>query len=149
MKRVLTIFCLLFAGCHEQPKNFFCLQNGKCVTFWRTDDDICYVIPGTYLSDSKPPSVSYVQTNLSKSIDIIWQKNDNSIIVNLEDQRKQSIHQAPMGVKIVNYNSNKKYNDSLFLYFDGTYHRYKQNVEFMTINVLEQYAYGKDGKKIE
>ena len=130
-------------------KHFFCLENGHCVTMWRRRSGICYVIPGKYSGLECPPSSeSYITSPFTKGMDIIWQKNTNNIIVNLQDEKSQIIHESPTGIKIVSYNTNKRYNDSVFLYFDGSYYRYKKDVDRMGISILEEYAYGKDGKRI-
>ena len=88
-------------------------------------------------------------TPYTKGMDIIWQENTNNIIANLEDEKSQIIHNSATGVQIANYNFNKKYNDSVFLYLDKGYHRYKKNIDYLTLNIKEEYAYGKDGKRQE
>ena len=79
-------------------------------------------------------------------MDLIWQKDTDDIIVCLEDENKQVIHQSSNGIKLINYNSNKKHNDSVFTNFDEHYHRYKKDVKYININIKEEYATTSDGK---
>lgn len=153
-KKVLLVLLIPLAwyvisvliGCHDyrrDTRHFFCLEDGRCVTMWRTLNGVCYVIPGKYSGKEDPPvSESYVMSPFTKSMDIIWEKNTTDIIVYLEDDKKQIIHESLNGVKVFNYNLNKRYNDSVFFYFDGKYDRYKKDVDFMHIDIKEEYASG-------
>jgi hypothetical protein len=132
----------------RDSRHFYCLENGRCVTVWRTLSGICYVIPGKYSNSvCPPPSQSYITSTFTKGMDIIWEKNTDNIIVNLEDEKSQIIHESQNGIKIVNYNLNKKYNDSVFLYFDGNYNHFKKEVDFMDIDIKEEHANGNDTVK--
>ena len=104
---------------------------------------------GKYYGIVKPSSDSYIQTTNGVNLDVIWQKNSNDIIVNLEDDSISIIHNtSPKSTGIINYNSLKKYNDSLFTNFDGKYHRYKKNIDYISIFINEDYATDKNGKKL-
>lgn len=156
MKKVLLVLVafipitwyliITLIGCknyRRDSRHFFCLKSGHCVTMWRTLNGVCYIIPGRYTSSTCPPSSeSYIISPFKESLDIIWPKDSDNIIVSI-DEKSQVIHQSPNGIKIIDYNSNKKHNDSLFLCFDGNYERYKKDVDFMTIEIFEEYAYGK------
>ncbi len=131
-----------------EDRSFYYSKNGECVTVWRAYDGRCYVIPKKYKGILRPSSdESYIITPYINGMDIIWQ--DNAIIVNLEDDQSQVIHNCSTGVQIVNYNLNKRYNDSVLLYFDKGYYRYKKDIDYLTINIKEGYAYNKDGKRQE
>jgi len=124
----------------RDSRHFFCMGNGHCITMWRTRNGVCYIIPGKYSGLSQPTSESYITSPFTKSIDIIWPKSTDSIIVTLDDEKSQIIHEAPKGIKIISYNLNKKYNDSVFLYYDGRYNRYKKGVDFMSLDIKEEHA---------
>jgi hypothetical protein len=152
MKRILiSILLLSFLGAayyvfdklvwdvdySRDSRHFFCLENGHC-----------YIVLGKYIGLSRPVSQSYITSPFTKGMTVIWPKNTNNVIVDLEDENKQIIHNSPNGIKIINYKVNKKHNDSIFLYRDGTYDVYKDNVEFLNINILEEYASGQGGKRL-
>jgi hypothetical protein len=114
---------------------------------WRTVDRICYVIPGVYMGTmAPPPSQSYISSPFTKGLDIIYPRDTDGIIVMLEDEKSQSIHQSPDGVRLINYDSNKALYDSVYLYNDGTYNRYKNNVDFISLDILEEHANGRHGE---
>ncbi|AMR34234.1 hypothetical protein A0256_23670 [Mucilaginibacter sp. PAMC 26640] len=148
-KALLLLIILLFAAIvwRVEYRSFYYLKNGKCVTVWKAYDGLCYIIPRKYNGVLKPSAESYLVTPYTKGLDIIWQENSNNIIANLEDEKNQIIHNCPSGIQIANYNLNKRYNDSLYLYFDGEYYRYKKNVDYLTLNIKEEYAYDKKGKR--
>jgi hypothetical protein len=147
---MLLIWCavIFLIGCNDyrrDSRHFFCLPNGRCITMWRTIQGICYVIPGKYEGSICPPtSESYIVSPFTEGMDIIWEKGTNSIIVNLEDEKQQIIHELPNGIRIQSYNLNKTYNDSIFLYFDGKYERYKKIVEFISIDIKDEFANGSE-----
>jgi hypothetical protein len=80
-------------------------------------------------------------------LDIIWEANLNSIIVNADD-KSFTVNNFPKSIQIVRYDLNKKNNDSLFTYFDGKYNRYKRNVNYISLFIQENYAIDKDGRKL-
>ncbi len=127
--------------CNPSSRRFFCLEDGHCATTWEMDNGVTYVIPGKYSESSCPPSSeSYITSPYNGVIDIIWQKDNNGIIVMLQDERKQIIHKSPKGIKIIDYNLDKKHNDSVFLYFDKNYRHYKNNVKFLSIDLGERHG---------
>jgi hypothetical protein len=128
----------------RDSRHFFCMGNGHCITMWRTRSGICYVIPGKYSGLSRPTSGSYITSPFTRSMDIIWPKNTDNIIVNLEDPKSQIIHKSPNGINIISYNVNKKYNDIVFLYYDGSYYRFKKSVDFMSLDIKEEHANSKN-----
>jgi hypothetical protein len=130
-----------------ESRKFFCLNNGKCITVWKTFNNVCYIIPGKYIGIFGPSSYSYIQTTNIHNFDIIWKSNSDSIIVNSDDSTF-IVNNFSKGVGIIKYSQNKKYNDSLFTYFDGNYHRYKKGISYISVFVKENYAVDFNGKKL-
>jgi len=56
MKRKLLFFALgitLLVTWFGESRKFFCLEDGNCVTVWKTFNG-CYIIPGKYYGIVKP-----------------------------------------------------------------------------------------------
>ncbi len=149
MKKLLLIFFALIIIAiiwYGESRKFFCLDNGKCVTVWKTFNNICYIIPGKYYGIMRPSTYSYIKTTNINNLDIIWKAHSDSIVVNSDDS-VFIVNNFSKGVKINKYNLNEKYNDSLFTYFDGKYNRYRKGINYISIFIQENYATDKDGKK--
>ena len=150
MKRVLlylTVIIVLTLIWYGESRKFFCLDKGRCVTVWKTYNDVCYIIPGKYYGLLKPSSANYIQTTNLSDVDIIWQRGSSGMIVSVDDNSK-IINQSSEQDKIVNYNIHKMYYDSLFTYFDGKYRRYNKGLDYMSIFIKENYATDKEGKHL-
>ncbi len=150
MKKILLISFTFFAVVaiwYGEARKFYCLGNGKCVTVWKTYNNVCYIIPGKYYGVMKPSRISHIQTMNITDLDIIWKSSPDSIIVNSDDTKllvKKFSHQ----IVICKYSSNQKYNDSLFTDFDGHYKRYKKDVDYISLFIQENYALDKKGNKL-
>lgn len=128
-------------------KSIYCLSDDKCVTVWKRTNGEVYIIFGEYKS-KKVPSDNYVKmTNVMFNyIDVIF-KQENKLLISLGD--KADVEQKFSNGLIELYKDNKAFNDSLYTYFDGRYRKYKENVDFISIDIKENYATDKTGKKIK
>lgn len=145
--KVLIYFFLfigLFLGWFALKRNFYCISNDKCLTVWKTIGGKCLIIPGKYYGITIPNN--YVETGNLDDVDIIW-INQKSFIVNGNSATK-FINNDINNFKIINYDSNKILNDSKYLDFDGKYHRYKNDIEFIQLHIREPYATDKKGNKL-
>jgi hypothetical protein len=141
------LFLVVVLFLYGESRKFFYLEDGRCITVWKTYNNICYVLPGKYYGLIKPSVHNYIKTNNINNLDIIWTKNNDSLIVNFENN-DASIFNSGKGVKIVNYTLNQKYNDSAFTYVDRGYRRYRNQVDYMSIFLKDNYAIDKNGKKL-
>jgi hypothetical protein len=146
MKKVLLCFFLFLIGFvvyNLESRKFICLGDGKCVTVWKTYNNNCYVIIGKYYGLFKPSfNRSYVKTtNTSLGIDLIWEKESKTIIVQL-DSGSVINNSDSAKVQIINYNLNKAYNDSVYTYFDNKLRvrRYKRNIVIISAPINEMGA---------
>jgi len=151
---LLLVFPVLFSvasGCtSEGVRSFYCLPNNKCVTIWKTESKKALIILGKY-EDSKRPSDNYVElfdiTNMVDwYADVIFVSGD-SLIVDVGNNGKVICHSSQRNVRL--FSDNKTLNDSLFTYFDGKYRKYKNHIEYLSINIKENYATDKTGKKLK
>ena len=149
MKRLFLflVVCICAAlAWYGESRKCFCLDGHKCVTVWKTYNNICYIIPGKYYGLFRPKSTNYIKTTNLSDLDVIWPINSSEIIVSVDDSAN-IINQSKFE-NIVKYNLHKRYNDSLYTDFDGKFHRYKKDVSYISIFIKEYYATDKDGKEL-
>lgn len=127
-------------------KSFYCIKDDKCFTIWKKSNGEIYVIYGKY-DNYKIPNDNYIKISNSKYeyITIIL-SHDNKLLVSTENSKLQEKSSSDL---IELYEKNKYLNDSLYTYFDGKYRRYKKKVNYISLNIKENYATDKTGKKIE
>lgn len=138
------LFIGLFLGWFAYKRHFYCISENKCVTVWKRIGGKCYIIPGKYYGITTPQN--YVEAGNLDDVDVIW-VNQNNLIINGNPDLK-FVNKHTNKFKIINYDNNKKLNDSLYLDFDGKYHRYKNNLEFIQLHIREPYATDKKGNKL-
>ena len=143
----LVIYPLLYDGI----KNTYCLSNDKCVTVWKRGNGDVYVIAGKH-KGYKEPSDNYVKLTDAYSstywfVHVIFTENDKLIVFAINDKKNIEVKSSANIVEL--YEDQVELNDSLYTYFDGEYRRYKKGVNFISINIKENYATDKTGEKIE
>lgn len=156
MKKIVIIFTFIFtfvlSSCkYFGVRSFYCLSEDKCVTVWKKGNNSAFIILGKYTS-TKIPSDNYIKLiNMTNFADgfvcIIYTKYDK-LIIDVVDNKDKVIIISSKGIMEL-YNDKKALNDSLYTCFDGKYWRYKNYVEFISININENYATDKTGKKIK
>ena len=142
------MFLLTINSCKSDGvRSLYCLSKVKCVTVWELGNGDVYIIYGTYKS-KKEPTDDYIKVLNSRydNIHLILLKDDKLLIDVDKNARviKQSSNSL-MGL----YKDNKALNDSLYTYFDGKYNRYKKEVDYISVNIEENYATDKSGKKLK
>jgi len=148
MKKIVLIGTyVLLSSCFsiDESQKTFCLDNGRCITVWKSLNDVCYIIPGKYSSLNLPIRNSYIQTSNTNDVDIIWPDSSENIIVNTREEIK--INDVGKDYKIEKYSQDPLRNDSMFMTFDGKYHRYKSNVSYISLHIKEFYAIDNNGKR--
>lgn len=150
---ILGILLLLIIDGEKSDgvRYFYCLSEDKCVTVWKKGNDSVFIILGKYHSE-KTPSDDYIKLiNMTNTIDwyasVIFTKDDKLLIDVVVDS-KNVISQSSKGT-IKLYNNKETLNDSLYTYFDGKYRQYKKDVEYISLNMKENYATDKTGKKLK
>jgi hypothetical protein len=153
MKRIVGIlvfgfvlFCIMNSCKSDGVRSFYCLSKDKCVTVWKPGNGDIFIIYGTYRS-GKIPTDDYVKlTSMSYGyISVILSKN-KKLLIDVE-KNANIMHQSSNGF-IELYRDNKELNDSIYTYSDGRYRRYKKGVDYINIDIKENYATDKTGKKI-
>jgi hypothetical protein len=84
MKKMILFFfivILLLFGWYGESRKFFCLEDGKCITVWKTYNNVCYVIPGKYYG-LWAPSNNFIKTsNLNELTIFFTDELPNTLIV--------------------------------------------------------------------
>ena len=145
---VLGIFVLMIINTlmSDGVKSIYCISDDRCVTVWKRENGEVYIILGEYKGKKVPPDNYVKMTNVMFSyIDVIF-KQENKLLISLGD--KADIEEKSSNGLIELYRDNKAFNDSLYTYFDGRYRKYKENVDFISIDIKENYATDKTGKKL-
>lgn len=127
-------------------KYYYCISKNKCVTVWKMENGEVYVMLGHYKS-RKVPSNNYVKVSrMNTSYMSVILSQSNRLLIDVEDNAKIIKQSSSSLIEL--YNKNKPLNDSLYTYFDGKYRRYKKEVDYIIIDLKENYATDKNGKKI-
>lgn len=155
MKIIVLIFVFSFIiiinGCKSDGvRTFYCVSEDKCVTVWKTGNESVFILLGKHKS-SKIPTDDYIKlknmTNMADwYVDVIFTE-DGNFLIDVENNIIVAYQSSSGLMKL--FNDNKTLNDSLYTYFDGKYKRYKNEVEFISIDIKENFATDKTGKKIE
>lgn len=129
---VLVIALLVWAG---ESRKFICLDNGKCITVWKTFGDVCYIIPGKYYGLLRPSKGHIKTTNgalielyfINSSPDMIIYRSTNRVEVK-SIQSRESIFQDFMADR-------DKYRKLLFE--DEKTNKLNDNVDYIFIDVRD------------
>lgn len=137
----VLILCLRL---YDQGRTTYCLDGTKCITVWKRIGGKCYIILEKYDGLTAPRN-NFVETSNKDDIDIIWLNNNHIYIYSKFDAEFN--FKNSKSVTIHNYRIDKKNNDRKFLFFDGEYNRYKPEIQYLSINIKDNYALGSKGER--
>ena len=126
-------------------KSYYCLSDERCVTLWKKADGDKYVMIGKY-QGREIPSDNYIRIRNLKSDYIGVVFSEDRLLVAIDDKADILVRSSSDLIEL--YNENKAVNDRLYTYFDGRYRRYKKGINFIIVNIKENYATGKGGIKL-
>lgn len=143
----LLFYLIISALTADGVKSFYCLSDEKCVTVWKRTDGEIYIVPGKFES-RKEPTDDYVKVLNSRfeTIHLIFLQN-GKLLIDLDENATVIKQNSNRNIEL--YKDNKPLNDSLYTYFDGKYNRYKNEVDFISINIEKNYATDKNGTKFK
>lgn len=144
LKKVLgfVLILLFITIIVDQYRKIYCISDNKCITVWKRIGGTCYIAPYKYYGIFKPRDCYVITTN-SSNIDVIW-KNEKEIIVQI-DENSSIVSNSNEKIKILDYEANNEIYDSIFTYKEGHYLKYKKNVQFISISILENYGMSSNG----
>jgi hypothetical protein len=151
MKRNLIVFAtLLFvvAVWYGESRKFYCLDNGRCITIWKTYNNVCFIVPGKYYGIVKP-SGNYIESSNTNLLTIYFSKEmPRSLIIQCEQELKIN-NEKTDAFTFYRYETDTGRFNSL-LYFSSAKKRsdMKSGAGLMYIDIHENYALDKYGKKL-
>jgi hypothetical protein len=151
MKKVLIsllAFVLLVAIWFGESRSFFCLDNGNCLTVWKTYGNHCYIIPGKFYGVIKPQD-NYIQSANTNTLTIFYAKELPKGIIFSSEQALEVKNDDKNQVSFYDYNRDKeRYNHMLYKPGAKKVNDLKDDASMIDIYVLENYATDKNGKNL-
>src|ERR1700720_4395948 len=81
----LSIFIILALIWYGESRKFFCLNNGKCVTVWKTYNNVCYIIPGRYYGIIRP-SDNFIESSNNNFLTIYFTSELSNVFTYKSEQ---------------------------------------------------------------
>ena len=151
MKRFLLylgIFIPVIAIWYVESRKCYCLDNGNCVTIWKTYNNICYIIPGRYYGIIRP-SDNFIETSNNNLLTLYFTSElPNSVIY--KSEQILTIKNADKDKWVFyDYNSNaQKFDSILYIANAKRNNDIKDNARLIDVFVGENYALDKRGKHL-
>lgn len=149
----VVFYLIINALTSNGMKSFYCLSDDKCVTVWKRANGDVYIIPDKY-EDNVEPSVSYIKTINKQFLTLYFSEEIPQKIVvrdegNLEsNQKRYTIENREKGKwNLLEYS--EEYKAILYERDAKKFKDVKSITEYLTINIHENYATDKTGKKIK
>lgn len=152
---VLFILLIIDTLTSDGVRSFYCLSGNKCVTVWKRGNGVVYVIPGKYQSNDEP-SVSHIKT-ISEQFLTLYFSNEKElsykIIVrdqgNYRSNKKQYtlVYNAKSDWQFLEYSDN--YKSILYKPDAVKFKDVKESTEYIDLDIQENYATDKSGKKLK
>lgn len=151
MKRILLFFALflivliIWVG---ESRKFYCLRNGGCVTVWKTYNRTCYIIPGKYYGIVRP-SGPYIESPIANFVTIFFSTELSKTVIFRSSEEVRINNAVNNEVAFYDYMKDTSRFDTL-LYVPNPKNRVdlKANAEILDIDIHEDYARDKSGKKL-
>ena len=148
MKKILIVLAVLVVvslAWYGESRKFLCLDNGKCITLWKTFNNVCYIIPGKYYGPLGP-STNYLQSTNTNNIMVFFSAGlPNAFVFKSEQPLKINKD----GFDFLDYSSDEKKFDSIFYIPNArTVQDVKGDVQYLDISIRENYATDKNGKRM-
>lgn len=151
MKKILlflTIIIISTVVWFGESRKFFSLENGEYITVWKTYNNVSYVIPGKYYGITKP-SKRFIESSNTNYITIYHSAElPNAFIFQSSEEVKVN-NVVKNDVVFYDYTKDTSRFDKI-LYVANPKNRsdLKTGAELMNINIHENYATDKTGKKL-
>lgn len=124
---------LLLSVLYTQKRDFYCIDNGKYITVWKTINNTCYIVLGHYYGLLKP-SKNYIETTNTNALTILYDRRSafDFIICNDYD-KKVEIKVLSYKIKYYDYGRRNKFIQRYFL--NG---KVKKDIKYMMIDIKEK-----------
>jgi len=148
---IITLLFVVLLIWLDQSRTFYGLSEDIWITVWKRLGNKCYVIPGKYYSVLNP-SDNYIKTSNRQSLTLFYSnKLSKTVLIRNEGESTGRIG----GYKVINHQLNdykilsycSEY-DKVLYKPDAYYFRdVKGTTEYIKLNIHENYATDKRGKK--
>lgn len=139
------IFVIINTLMSDGIRSFYCLSDDECVTIWKRENGEVLIMSGQYKSQGVPLDNYIKITNMNYS-SIVVLFVEKKLLIDVENNAK-ALQKSSNGTMEL-YRNDKVLNDSLYTNFDGKYRRYKEKVNYININIEENYATDKNDRKL-
>lgn len=154
--KIMGIFLLLIVlllAWYDQSRTFYCLSNDKCVTVWKRLGGKCYIVPSKYYGVFKP-SKNYIKATNTQYLTLYF-SNDipNKMIVRNQGSSTgkkggyEIVNNLPEELEITEYSD--AYKAILYKPDAIKFKDVKASTEYLDLDIKENYATDKTGKKIK
>lgn len=131
-----------------ESRKFYCLDEDRYITVWKTFGDICYVVPGKYFGLIRPLD-NYIKTTNTNYMTLYWTNQlPKSIVVRCEKEY-QIFNEDKTDITIIDYQGNHEFLDKT-IYIEGAkkFNDIKADAGFIDLIIKENYALDKTGAKL-
>jgi hypothetical protein len=149
----LIIYLVIDSLAFNGVRSFYCLSDDKCVTVWKKTNGEVFIIPDKYVENSEP-SVSHIKTINKQFLTLYFSEEIPQKIVvrdqgNLESNLKRyTIEKREKGKwEFLEYS--EEYKSILYGQDAKKFKDVKLVADYLTINIHENYATDKTGKKLK
>ena len=149
MKKVALLVTILAALLFwfGESRHFYCLNN-RCLTVWKTFNNICYIIPGKYYGLVKP-SDNFIATTNTNNLTIYFTGQLPKTFFIKGDEKIKIYNTDKTRFVLLDYEGQSQTFDSILYNKNATkFNDLKENASLIEIFVKENYATDKSGKKL-
>ena len=151
MKRILIVFATLFflgAVWYGESRKFYCLDNGECITVWKTYNNVCYIIPGRYYGILKP-SENFIESTNTNFLTIYFTSEIPNGIVYKSEEPLRITNASKYKMIFYDYNSSiQKFDSILYKPHAKRNNDIKDDAWLMDLFIQENYVLDKTGKHL-
>jgi hypothetical protein len=151
MRRALIFFSIfgsLILLWYGESRKFFCLDNGSCVTVWKTYNNVCYIIPGRYFG-LITPSDNFIKSSNNNFLTIYFTNELPNALIYKSEQTVDVKNGHKNEYTFYDYNSDTQKFDSLLYIANAKKNNdIKGNAGLIDVIVGEYYALDKRGKHL-
>ena len=151
MKRILIVFAtvlFLVAFWYGESRRFYCLDNGRCITVWKTFNNGCFIVPGKYYGVVRP-SNNYIESSNTNLLTIFFcEKLPKSLIVQCEQGVKINNDKTDVFTFYRYETDTSKFKNLLYSPSAKKRSDMRPGSGLIDINIRENYALDKVGKEL-
>lgn len=144
----LLIFIFLILFWYGEKRKFYCMDNNKCITVWKTYNNTCYITSGKYYGLIKP-SGNYIKTTNLNDVTFFWSdKLPNKIII--EGENLEINNNSKLETVFLKYSDNtEKYKSIIYKPHAEKHNDINEDANYMNLYIQESYATNRNGVRIE